>query len=129
MSIQHDVRSPVAEPVQDRTGHAAIADSVHESYAFTCLGCGHGWEQSYEVHHSIDRHGALLTWCTVDGHRVPSPLTRPVCPACTGTTVRILRSGTVAAAHAPAAARHRRSPAPGWLAALARLLGASDTGW
>ena len=27
---------------------------VHEAYAFCCMRCGHGWEQSYEIRHHVD---------------------------------------------------------------------------
>ena len=33
------------------------ATTVHEAYAFACMKCGYGWEQSYEIEHHVDVHG------------------------------------------------------------------------
>ncbi|MFE2284330.1 hypothetical protein ACFXDJ_09160 [Streptomyces sp. NPDC059443] len=70
-------------------------EAVHESYAFSCLDCGYGWETQYDVRHYIDGTGIQRTLCTVDGDRVPSPLTRSACAACGSSVIRILRAGTV----------------------------------
>ncbi|NBE54567.1 hypothetical protein [Streptomyces boluensis] len=74
--------------------HEAIA-TVQESYAFACMRCGHGWEQSYDIEHFVDGSGAEFVMYVVDGHRVPSPLTRPTCTNCGGHVVRIMRAGQV----------------------------------
>lgn len=69
--------------------------TVQEAYSFVCLQCGHGWERSYVIeHHDHGRSGEQVVY-TVDGRRVPSPLTRPSCPGCEHGVVRILRSGRV----------------------------------
>ncbi|MFE0103629.1 hypothetical protein [Streptomyces sp. NPDC059009] len=76
------------------------AQTVHEAYAFTCLSCGHSWEQRYDIRHYRDGAGIHRVQCTANGEPIASPLTRPVCKKCEGTVVRILRAGTVASAHA-----------------------------
>jgi hypothetical protein len=69
---------------------------VHEAYAFACMRCGHGWEQSYEIEHHIDGSGQEYVVYKADGRRVPSPLSSPTCPTCGGHVVRIMRAGQVA---------------------------------
>lgn len=76
--------------------HAAhAADTVHESYAFACMRCGHGWEQSYDIEHHVDGKGKEFVTYVADGRHVPSPLTRPTCLNCDGHVVRIMRAGQV----------------------------------
>ncbi|MEV2251120.1 hypothetical protein AB0I94_11150 [Streptomyces sp. NPDC050147] len=77
------------------TGHPLATNTVHESYAFACMRCGHGWEQSYEIEHHVDGKGKEFVTYVADGHRVPSPLTRPTCLNCGGHVVRIMRAGQV----------------------------------
>ncbi|MET8688377.1 hypothetical protein ABZV77_29640 [Streptomyces sp. NPDC004732] len=78
------------------TGHPTTATNVvHESYAFACMRCGHGWEQSYEIEHHVDVKGQEFVLYHADGARVPSPLTRPTCLNCGGHVVRIMRAGQV----------------------------------
>ncbi|QEV18540.1 hypothetical protein [Streptomyces alboniger] len=78
------------------TGHPRTAlNVVHESYAFACMRCGHGWEQSYEIEHHVDAGGQEYVVYRADGHHVPSPLSRPTCLNCGGHVVRIMRAGQV----------------------------------
>ncbi|GAA3099424.1 hypothetical protein ACFQ0X_25655 [Streptomyces rectiviolaceus] len=85
-------------------------NTVHESYAFACMRCGHGWEQSYEIEHHVDGQGKEFVMYVADGRHVPSPLTRPTCLNCGGHVVRIMRAGQVSSVldlmqrHAPRAA-------------------------
>ncbi|RPK82341.1 MULTISPECIES: hypothetical protein [Streptomyces] len=72
------------------------ASTVHEAYAFACMKCGYGWEQSYEIEHHVDVHGHRFVVYTADGERVPSPLSTPTCTNCDGKVVRIMRAGRVA---------------------------------
>ncbi|MFC7306160.1 hypothetical protein ACFQVC_18300 [Streptomyces monticola] len=72
----------------------AIA-TVHESYSFACMRCGHGWEQSYDIEHYVDGSGNEFVMYVVNGERVPSPLTRPTCLNCGGHVVRIMKAGQV----------------------------------
>ncbi|MER6996854.1 hypothetical protein [Streptomyces sp. NPDC000410] len=67
----------------------------HEAYAFACMRCGHGWEQSYDIEHHIDASGKELVVYKSDGVRVPSPLSHPVCTNCSHRVVRIMRAGQV----------------------------------
>lgn len=69
--------------------------TVSEAYAFACLSCGHGWEQSYDIEHHVDAKGQAFVTYIAAGERVPSPLTRPTCLNCGGHKVRIMRSGQV----------------------------------
>ncbi|MFD1828511.1 MULTISPECIES: hypothetical protein [Streptomyces] len=71
-----------------------------EEYSFACMHCGYGWEQAYEIRHHTDLDGRpFVTWHDpAGGRRVPSPLTRPVCPNCESHVVRIMRPGWVYAA-------------------------------
>ncbi|MFF0445621.1 hypothetical protein ACFYT4_04220 [Streptomyces sp. NPDC004609] len=71
---------------------------AHEAYAFACMRCGHGWEQSYEIEHHVDptdpaRHEYVVY--KTGGVRVPSPLSSPTCANCGGHVVRIMRAGQV----------------------------------
>ncbi|MGW6456695.1 hypothetical protein ACWF94_12355 [Streptomyces sp. NPDC055078] len=68
---------------------------VHEAYAFACMRCGHGWEQSYEIEHHIDGSGREYVVYKAGGERVPSPLSSPSCMNCGGNVVRIMRAGQV----------------------------------
>ncbi|MEV1045274.1 hypothetical protein [Streptomyces sp. NPDC049916] len=72
------------------------ATTVHEAYAFACMKCGYGWEQSYEIEHHTDIHGHQFVVYTAEGQRVPSPLSTPTCTNCGGHVVRIMRAGRVA---------------------------------
>ena len=83
---------------------------VHESYAFACMRCGHGWEQSYEIEHHNDAQGRDFVMYVADGTVVPSPLSRPTCQNCDGHVVRIMRAGQVSSALD--AERRRRLPKP-----------------
>lgn len=71
------------------------AAKVHEAYAFACMRCGYGWEQSYEIEHHTDNRGQEYVVWTADGNRVPSPLSSPTCLNCGGHVVRIMRAGQV----------------------------------
>ncbi|MEU3756513.1 hypothetical protein AB0H17_27755 [Streptomyces olivoreticuli] len=71
------------------------SEPAHESYAFACMRCGHGWEQSYEIQHHTDADGRPFVIYYADGQRVPSPLTNPTCENCGEHVVRIMRSGRV----------------------------------
>lgn len=73
-------------------------ETVHEAYAFACMRCGHGWEESYEIRHHLDENGRTTVSYHVGGARVPSPLTRPSCHSCGSHLVRIMRPGRVAGA-------------------------------
>ncbi|QEU93826.1 hypothetical protein [Streptomyces kanamyceticus] len=81
--------------IADTGHHTTALNVVHESYAFACMRCGHGWEQSYEIEHHIDAKGQEFVTYLADGQRVPSPLTRPTCLNCGGHVVRIMRAGQV----------------------------------
>ncbi|GAA3017608.1 hypothetical protein JCM13580A_39550 [Streptomyces drozdowiczii] len=69
--------------------------TAHEAYAFACMRCGHGWEQSYEIEHHVDASGHAYVVYKADGERVPSPLSTPTCANCGGHVVRIMRAGRV----------------------------------
>ncbi|MBT2369269.1 hypothetical protein J7E88_29130 [Streptomyces sp. ISL-10] len=98
---------------------------VHEAYAFACMRCGYGWEQSYEIEHHVDNTGQGFVVYKADGQRVPSPLSSPTCVNCGGHVVRIMQAGQVSSAHGP---EHERQggahvvrtpvsitgPFPGW---------------
>lgn len=68
---------------------------VHEAYAFACMRCGYGWEQSYEIEHHVDGSGHEYVVYKADGRRVPSPLSSPTCLNCESHVVRIMRAGQV----------------------------------
>ncbi|GGX00876.1 hypothetical protein [Streptomyces noursei] len=82
--------------------------AAREAYAFCCMGCGHGWEQAYEIEHQVDAKGVTHAVYFTDGERVPSPLTRPTCLNCGGHVVRIMRSGQVSMVSDAIANMHRR---------------------
>ncbi|PSM44297.1 hypothetical protein C6Y14_06865 [Streptomyces dioscori] len=81
-----------------RVDAVTATDTVHESYSFACMRCGHGWEQSYEIEHHFDAEGAQFVTYVADGLVVPSPLSRPSCVNCDGHIVRIMRAGQVSSA-------------------------------
>ncbi|MFD0308031.1 hypothetical protein [Streptomyces sp. NPDC127119] len=81
-----------------RVDAVPATDTVHESYSFACMRCGHGWEQSYEIEHHFDTEGAQFVTYVADGMVVPSPLSRPSCVNCDGHIVRIMRAGQVSSA-------------------------------
>ncbi|MFD6290953.1 hypothetical protein [Streptomyces sp. NPDC060205] len=81
-----------------RVDAVTATDTVHESYSFACMRCGHGWEQSYEIEHHFDAEGAQFVTYVADGLIVPSPLSRPSCVNCDGHIVRIMRAGQVSSA-------------------------------
>ncbi|MFD4478512.1 MULTISPECIES: hypothetical protein [unclassified Streptomyces] len=92
--------SEIADTGHHTTASDAInainaANTVHESYAFACMRCGHGWEQSYDIEHHVDGEGKEFVTYVANGQRVPSPLTRPTCLNCGGHVVRIMRAGQV----------------------------------
>ncbi|MFI1397430.1 hypothetical protein [Streptomyces sp. NPDC020681] len=72
---------------------------VHEAYAFACMRCGHGWEQSYDIEHHHDASGQEFIVYKTDGVRVPSPLSSPTCQNCESHVVRIMRAGQVSSVH------------------------------
>ncbi|WP_404192687.1 hypothetical protein [Streptomyces tauricus] len=81
-----------------RADAVTATDTVHESYSFACMRCGHGWEQSYEIEHHFDAEGAEFVTYVADGLVVPSPLSRPSCVNCDGHILRIMRAGQVSSA-------------------------------
>ncbi|TGB07174.1 hypothetical protein [Streptomyces sp. MZ04] len=89
--------SEIADTGHDTTASTATTSThtAHESYAFACMRCGHGWEQSYEIEHHVDAKGKEFVLYVADGRHVPSPLTRPTCVNCGGHVVRIMRAGQV----------------------------------
>lgn len=92
---QVPVAVPAAPVAQDAVPAAAAVPTVHEAYAFACMKCGYGWEQGYEIEHHVDGRGLPFIVYTVDGERVPSPLSNPTCMNCGGHVVRIMREGQV----------------------------------
>lgn len=80
------------DPMRDKN-----RETVTESYAFACLACGYGWEQTYTIEHHLDVGGEPYVLYFADGKRVPSPLVKITCPDCEGHRVRIMRPGRVAA--------------------------------
>ncbi|SDM65772.1 hypothetical protein [Streptomyces wuyuanensis] len=70
-------------------------ETVQESYAFACMRCGYGWEQTYDIEHHIDGTGRPFFTYRVQGQLVPSPLNRLTCLNCGGQKVRIMRAGQV----------------------------------
>ncbi|MFG2658916.1 hypothetical protein [Streptomyces sp. NPDC048425] len=89
------VPTPTGAAAPQMPNRSAATAIAHESYAFACMRCGHGWEQSYEIEHHIGGDGAEFVMYVVGGERVPSPLTRPTCLNCGGHVVRIMRAGRV----------------------------------
>ncbi|WP_435193463.1 hypothetical protein [Streptomyces sp. NRRL F-5630] len=79
-------------------GSAGSAGTVHESYSFACMRCGHGWEQAYEIERHADPDGHPYVVYLAGGERVPSPLSSPSCLNCGGSVVRIMRAGRVTSA-------------------------------
>ncbi|MFJ2596202.1 hypothetical protein [Streptomyces erythrochromogenes] len=110
--------------------------TVHEAYSFACMRCGYGWEQGYQIEHHVDGRGEPFIMYTVDGERVPSPLSNPTCMNCGGHVVRIMRAGQVSsvlgmidhlyhhriapgiAGPVPAGANVPRTPKPRWAAGV-----------
>ncbi|MDB1087266.1 hypothetical protein PJ985_06755 [Streptomyces sp. ACA25] len=72
-----------------------IRKTAEEAYAFVCLSCGYGWEQSYLVEHHLDERGRPFVQHYTDGRPVHSPLAEPVCDSCEGHRVRVMRAGLV----------------------------------
>ncbi|MFJ6757606.1 MULTISPECIES: hypothetical protein [unclassified Streptomyces] len=92
--------TPVPVPVAVPAAVPAAASSpgvqtVHEAYSFACMRCGYGWEQAYAIEHHVDGRGEPFIMYTVNGERVPSPLSNPTCMNCGGHVVRIMRAGQV----------------------------------
>jgi hypothetical protein len=77
---------------------AGTEGTASEAYAFVCMKCGYGWEQTYEIHHHTDLQGRPYVTYIADGERVPSPLARPTCLNCEGHLIRIMPSGRVSEA-------------------------------
>ncbi|MCX4854958.1 hypothetical protein [Streptomyces canus] len=75
------------------------AQHVQRAYSFACLGCGHGWESTYDIDVTVDDHARITAVYHLGDQRVPSPLQSPQCPACESHKVRIMRPGRVASAH------------------------------
>ncbi|MET7934407.1 hypothetical protein [Streptomyces sp. NPDC005322] len=99
---------PIAAPTP--SGPAA-GEVAHEAYAFACMKCGHGWEQSYDIEHHVDGEGRAFVVYFTDGLRVRSPLTSPDCVNCGAHLVRIMRSGQVSSV-LESARRSRRDARP-----------------
>ncbi|MFJ3205058.1 hypothetical protein [Streptomyces sp. NPDC086989] len=103
MSEIADTSIPVSGPVPaSATAPAApvtvprpAVPTVHEAYSFACMKCGYAWEQGYEIEHHVDGKGQPFIIYTVQGERVPSPLSNPTCHNCGGHVVRIMREGQV----------------------------------
>ncbi|MEV0317216.1 hypothetical protein ACIBKX_36285 [Streptomyces sp. NPDC050658] len=110
--------SDIADTGHDTTTTTqTVTSTVHESYAFACMRCGHGWEQSYEIEHHVDAEGKEFVLYVADGRHVPSPLSRPTCLNCGGHVVRIMRAGQVSSvldlmrqSHAPRAPHKAAEP-------------------
>ncbi|MGY0059004.1 hypothetical protein ACWY4P_21025 [Streptomyces sp. LZ34] len=85
-------------PIAHTTTDATDGEVAHEAYAFACMKCGHGWEQSYDIEHHVDAEGRAFVIYFTDGMRVRSPLTSPNCHNCGADLVRIMRSGQVSTA-------------------------------
>ncbi|MGW0884467.1 hypothetical protein [Streptomyces sp. NPDC002671] len=93
--------------IAGQTGLRGTATAVvHESYAFACMRCGHGWEQSYEIEHHTDADGQEFVVYVADGRIVPSPLSRPTCHNCDHHVVRIMRAGQVSSVRDAARRQH-----------------------
>ncbi|MCP3820434.1 hypothetical protein NLX86_20745 [Streptomyces sp. A3M-1-3] len=93
MSEIADTPTPgaAARPISSGSGVA----TAHESYAFACMRCGYGWEQSYDIEHHVDGKGQEFVTYKANGERVPSPLSKPTCLNCGMHVVRIMRAGQV----------------------------------
>ncbi|THA81390.1 hypothetical protein E6U81_25140 [Streptomyces sp. A0592] len=94
MSEIADTPVPVQAPAPARFSSPDV-QTVHEAYSFACMRCGFGWEQGYRIEHHVDGRGEPFIMYTVDGERVPSPLSNPTCLNCGGHVVRIMRAGQV----------------------------------
>ncbi|MET9494994.1 hypothetical protein [Streptomyces sp. NPDC006552] len=110
-------------PAPDRGTAISVG---HESYAFACMRCGHGWEQSYEIEHHVDGDGAEFVTYVADGACVPSPLTRPTCVNCGGHVVRIMRAGRVSSVLDVLRPQHVPPPAAGPVGTPAPLAAVPD---
>ncbi|MEW2620678.1 hypothetical protein [Streptomyces sp. NPDC048106] len=100
--------------IAGRTGlRGTAAAVVHESYAFACMNCGHGWEQSYAIEHHTDADGQRYVVYVADGRVVPSPLRRPTCQNCDGHVLRIMRAGQVSSVRGAGARRPHSAPLAG----------------
>ncbi|MFI7501214.1 hypothetical protein ACIBVL_22450 [Streptomyces sp. NPDC049687] len=98
------------------TGHTGLRNGatavVNESYSFACMGCGHGWEQSYEIEHHTAGDGHEFVRYVANGQVVPSPLSRPTCPNCDNHVVRIMQPGRVSSVRVAAQrTRHQEADA------------------
>ncbi len=93
MSEIADTPVPASAPTRPVTG--AGIQTVREAYSFACMRCGYGWEQSFDIEHHVDGKGQPFLIYTIDGERVPSPLSNPTCLNCGGHVVRIMREGQV----------------------------------
>ncbi|MFV2120189.1 hypothetical protein ACE14D_17805 [Streptomyces sp. Act-28] len=67
----------------------------HEAYAFACMSCGHGWEQTYDIEYRTGITGRGFVVYRSEGRRVPSPLSKPTCPNCERHVVRIMGPGRI----------------------------------
>ncbi|MCQ4080554.1 hypothetical protein NGB36_08045 [Streptomyces sp. RB6PN25] len=124
----------MSETVGTPYPHGSSNETVHEAYSFACMGCGHVWEQSYEIGHHTDEAGHTSVTYYVHQQPVPSPLTRPTCMNCGGHHVRIMRSGRVSGAvreHPMGSAMSEQGGTTGSWADPFNVLGglAWDTGW
>jgi hypothetical protein len=79
---------------------------LQEAFAFTCLHCGHGWEQTYDVEIHLDAESREIRYYYADGKRLPPPLMAE-CPNCGERKARILRAGVVAAVLAQMPHHHK----------------------
>ncbi|WP_371643769.1 MULTISPECIES: hypothetical protein [unclassified Streptomyces] len=99
MSEIADTSTPVPAPASAPAAPVTVprpgVPTVHEAYSFACMKCGYGWEQGYEIEHHVDGKGQPFIIYTVNGERVPSPLSNPTCHNCGGHVVRIMREGQV----------------------------------
>ncbi|MFC6065273.1 hypothetical protein [Streptomyces ochraceiscleroticus] len=55
---------------------------LRQTYAFSCTGCGHAWKQTYDIVIVTDSAGQRSQEYRIEGRRVRSPLTSPICPHC-----------------------------------------------
>ncbi|MFE6845866.1 hypothetical protein [Streptomyces sp. NPDC057686] len=95
MSEIADTSVPVPAPAAPVSVPRPGVHTVHEAYSFACMKCGYAWEQGYEIEHHVDGNGQPFIIYTVQGERVPSPLSNPTCHNCGGHVVRIMREGQV----------------------------------
>ncbi|MFD8567592.1 hypothetical protein [Streptomyces sp. NPDC059639] len=106
-------KTATSTPATPVTSRGTAISVVHEAYAFACMRCGHGWEQSYEIEHHIDGEGAEFVMYVADGELVPSPLSSPTCLNCGGHVVRIMRSGRVSSVRDVMQRQQHAAPAAG----------------